>query len=191
MEAHGHFSSLTCTQWPQFKWELLKCIDSGSHPLAMGRCMLCSDPTKASVHAVILLDITTRPNVTFTDKGSKPAPFEEQSHTELLQDCSCYHSPVWMQHSPLNTLIITLTQAPSYSHCWKGTFAALFHPRVQDILSTGNMYDALIFLPLTGLFHHMAAAEVGTDIWSVAVLRVSSPIWIRNQCREPCSVICL
>lgn len=132
-----------------------------------------------------------RVNVTFSDKGSKSAPLEEQSCTELLQDCSCYLNPVWMQHSPFNTLILPLIQACSYSCCWKGICAALLHTRVQDKLSMDNIYDALIFLPLAGLFHHMAAAQVGTDIWSVAVLSVSSPIWIRNQWGEPCSVICL
>lgn len=118
-----------------------------------------------------LLDITTGVNVTFSDKGSKPAPCEEQSSTELLQDCSCCHNPVWMQHSPFNTLILPLTQARSYSHCWKGTCAALLHTRAQDNLSMDNIYDALIFLPLAGLFHHMAAAQVGTDIWSVSAQR--------------------
>lgn len=166
-------------------------IQGASHPLAIGRCMLCSYLMEASVSAVLFAGHHRIANVTFSNKGSKPARCEEQRCTQLLQNCSCYHNPVWMQHSPFTTLILTLPGARSHSHCWKGTCAALLHTRVQDNRSMDNIHDALIFLPLTGLFHLMAAAEVGTDIWSVAVLSVSSPIWIRNQCREPCSVICL
>lgn len=187
MDAHVHFSSLTCTQWPQFKWELLKCIDSGRVTLGHGKTYallrsygslgVCCDFFWTSPHEWMLLLQTKEANQLLL-----------KSRAALS---SCCHNPVWMQRSPLNTLILTLTQARSYSHCWKGTCAALLHTRVQDNLSMDNMYDALIFLPLTGLFHRMAAAEVWTDIWSVAVLRVSSPIWIRNQRREPCSVICL
>lgn len=84
-------------------------IQGASHPLAIARCVLCSDPKEASVSAVLFAGHHHIANVTFSDKGSKPAPCEEQSCTQLLQDCSCYHSPVWMQHSPFTTLTLTLT----------------------------------------------------------------------------------
>lgn len=119
-----------------------------------------------------LLDITTWVNVTFWGEESKPAFSEEQRRVAAAAGLNA----VWMQRSPFNTPVLTLAQARRYSRCLQRHLCCflLLHTGVRDNLSTDDICDELILLPLSGLFHDRAAAEVRTGIWSVAVLSVSS-----------------
>lgn len=189
VEACVHFSSLTHIDWLQHKWELFKRVVSVI-PWATRRCMPCSGPSRASGRTVRFAGPPYTNEFSFFRgrKQTSPATFPATTGPSLLM-CSHLNAalPVWC--SPL-----ALAYAHSQQRHW--CCSPFLHTGAEDNLSTDCVYDELILL----LSQHLSlvclttrqlqqSGRVSKVRW--CLVWVLTLIWIHNQHREPCSVICL